>query len=79
MTFDIDYDEPQVFRCVGGPWNGQLILLGDDEATMVFRLGDARGRYTTHESNDKRSPARIEAYDEATPCRWQDVPLQVAS
>jgi hypothetical protein len=77
MIADIDYDEPQGFCCVGGPWDGRLILLGDDGATMVFSVRPARkqwrGRYTTRKPGDKRLPRFGTLPIPAGTCRWQDV------
>ena len=71
MISDIDYDEPLLFRCVGGPWDGRSIPLGDDEATMVFRLGQRRGRYSTREVGKT-----VWLRQQIVPtCQWQDVPI----
>ena len=77
MISDIDYDEPPLFRCVGGPWDGREILLGDDEATMVFTVKPARkvwrGRYITRKPGVRTLPSRSETDDPT--CRWENVPL----
>lgn len=79
MISDIDYDEPPLFRCVGGPWADQSILLGGDEATMVFATKPLRkvwrGRYITRKPGDRRLPYRDPDNESPRICRWEDVPL----
>lgn len=82
MITEIEYSEPQPFRCVGGPWAGQAILLGDDGSTMVFTVKPARkqwrGRYTTRKPGDKKLPRECDDEGISRPvrsCRWENVPL----